>query len=63
MKEELRKILEPQKKLFREMIQEINGKVMDYESCRLLEEFFDNYTEQMIDNFIKSIEALKKQNH
>ena len=59
MKEEMIKLFEPQKKLFREILQEINGKTMDYESCRMLEKFFDNYTKQIINNFVEAIKELK----
>jgi len=61
MKEELIKTLEPQKKLFREFVGELNGKTMDYGSCRLLEDFFDNYTKQIIDSFVEAMKVLKKE--
>ncbi len=61
IEEEIIKTLEPQKKAFRDVMQEINGKTMDYESCRLLEEFFDTYTKQIIHNFIEAIKVLKKE--
>jgi hypothetical protein len=40
---EIEKSLEPQKENVRTLISELNGKVMDYESCRMLEDFFNDY--------------------
>jgi len=60
MKKEIEKILEPQKKLFKKFIDEINGKTMDYESCKLLEHFFDEYTKQLVNAFLESLKKLKE---
>ena len=60
MKEELEKIIEPQTKLFREFVAELNGKTMDYETCRLLEDFFAENNKVLITAFEQAIIKLKE---
>ncbi len=54
--------LEQRNKFFREMLQECNGKTMDYESCRLLEEAFVFNGKNLVDSFIEGIKKLKELN-
>lgn len=58
--EKLEKQFEPQKKMVRELMAELNGKHMDYESCRMLEDFFNDYTNMWINTIKTKIEQLGK---
>ena len=51
--------LEGQNKVFRQMLQECNGKIMNYECCRLLEEAFIFNGKHLVESFVQAIETLK----
>ncbi len=60
MDEETREKLKKLKELFRELISELNGKTMDYETCRMLEEFLNTYTEVMLKSIEQELLKIKE---
>ncbi len=54
----IREKLEEQKKLFRKLMSELNGKEMDYETCRMLEDFFNEYHEQMLEQIEMALRSI-----
>jgi len=59
MDEEIRKMLEPQKLAFRQLMSELNGKTMDYETCSMLEEFLNDYIEIFLKEMEKALLIIK----
>ena len=51
----------PQKENFQKLIAELNGKVMDYETCRSLEEFFEDYHRIILNSFIETLNKWKEE--
>lgn len=56
---EMKEKLDQMYKEFRNLTAELCGKTMDYETCRMLEDFFKEYTEIMLKEIEKGIEKIK----
>ena len=61
IKEKFIEMYQPSQKAFREIMEECNGKVMNEETCKIIEESFEKHTDNMINNFIEVLEMLKKE--
>ena len=61
-KQDYDKLTEVYRQKFREAIGECNGKTMDYESCRLLEDLFDLSISQLVQAFEGAMKQLKNLN-
>jgi len=59
--EEIKEKIKNQKKLFRKLMAELNGKTMDYESCSMLEEFFNDYTQVTLNSIEQAMLKIKKE--
>ena len=55
MDEKTKKNIREQKRLFGQVVAELNGKYMDYETCRMLENFFSEYVDIVIASIGKEI--------
>jgi len=45
---------EEKNKLFKKLLNELDGKVMNYSTCSMLDEFWQDYNNKIIENFSKS---------
>ncbi len=61
IRKQMLELYKPQMNKFREMMDEVNGKVMDYQSCRIIEETFEVIINQTIDTYLEMFEEIKKQ--
>ena len=52
--------LKEQSILFRQIMQELNGKIMDYETCRMLEDFLEEYSKIIFIQIEKAIMKIKE---
>lgn len=53
-------LLQKQKEQVRKLMAELHGKTMDYETCSMLEEFFNDYTNLMLENIETQMLKIKE---
>ncbi|KKM23634.1 hypothetical protein LCGC14_1613190 [marine sediment metagenome] len=61
MDKDIEERLKQQSILFRELLSELDGKVMNYETCRMLEDFLNEYSRKILEEIEKAFLKIKEE--